>query len=243
MSGDWVNWQEFSAMQRPEIARMTEEQQLLQRQQQAQMDASLGDLSSEANQRARDGNFAGVQNLGGYGEVMRARDASMASTPRVPGALERPAWEQDLTHGQPAYSNPWSQLSARLSAGTNKANQQSNAANQAKAKTAQDAETKRFNDTSRAKHEQATGGQRKSEADDYAKWSDAVNASSERTGGYGAGAWYDWQQHGGQRPAHTKPSSPLTRRTQDYTYAASPTNTDSNFGLNSGYSSGNSWNF
>ena len=111
MSGDSVNWQDFSAMQKPEVARMAEEQATMQRQQQTQMDATLGNLSSEANRRAQEGNFTGVQNLGGYGEVMRARDASMAASPRIPGALERPAWEQDLMQGQPTYSNPWAQLS------------------------------------------------------------------------------------------------------------------------------------
>lgn len=240
---DWVNWQEFADMQRPEVARMAEEQSALQAQQQTQMDAALGNLSSEANRRAREGNFTGVQNLGGYGEVMRKRDSAAASTPYMPGPLERPAWEQQLTQGQPAYSNPWAKLSARLASGTNKATAQNTATNQAKSMAAQEAEVKAAREKAQADHDRATNGQRNDEAAAYTKWSDAVNADAANHGGAGAGAWYDWQQGDGPGPAQTKPSTPLTKRTQKYVYAASPTNSDSNFGLNSGYSSGNSWNF
>ena len=239
---DWVNWQDYAEMQKPEVQRQGDEAESLMRTQKAQMDASLSNLSSEANRRAKEGNFKGVEALGGYGEVMRQRDSSQAASPRIPGALERPAWEQDLTKGQTAYANPWAQLGARLSAGTNKFAKVSNDVSQKNAAAAQAAEQKRFNEDQRAKNDKAINGKKDKETADYVKWSNAVNNAANSNLGPGTGAWYD-AQNGGVQPSSTAPSTPRTKRTQGYAYNASPTNTDSNFGMNYGYSSGNDWNF
>lgn len=239
---DWVNWGEYAALQEPEIQRMANETQQAEAAQQSAMDAALGNLSSEANRRAREGNFQGVQALGGYGEVMKARDRAQAAAPRAVSPLEKPAWESDLVGDRDTtYDDPWAKLGGRLAAGTNKAQAQNTRAKQDNARRQQEAERQRFNAEQKAKTEAAFGGRKLTSAEQYTQWSDAVADSAERSGGYGAGAWYDAQQGYGPGP-ETLYASPRTKKTQRIGYAT-PTNTDSNFGLNSGYSSGNDWNF
>lgn len=240
---DWVNWSEYAALQEPEIQRMANETQAAEASRQAQMDASLANLSSEANRRAREGNFKDVQSLGGYGEVMKARDRAQAASPRAVSPLEKPAWESDLVGDRDTtFDDPWAKLGSRLAAGTNKAQARNTKSRLENTRRQQEAERQRFNAEQKGKTEAAMGGRRLTSAEMYTNWSDAVAQSAEKSGGYGVGAWYDAREGTGPGP-ETLYASPRTKKTQQIGYGGSPTNSDSNFGLNQGYSSGNDWNF
>ena len=180
MNSPWVNWNEFAALNESETQRIASEAQQAQDAQRRQYEAALGNLESEARATGEAGHFGGVEKLGSYQQLMRLQQEQQGR--QQPGALARAPWESLLGGGQQQQmADPWASLSKRLSeAGrTGQQAQRGYAQRQAEHQQYLDRQAAKQKDQSRPL----------TPAEEYARWSNAVQAAG--TGGRaGAAAYY-----------------------------------------------------
>jgi len=188
---DWVNWQQFSDLNKTEVQREADEQAQADAQQNAIMQKALSGLGDAAGAQAAAGTYQGLDKLAGYSDLMKMRDTQLQQQQQRQQAAA--PWESSLHGGQQQPDSPWAQLTKRLgdydakyaSANTDTKNRQ---AYQAQMQAQRD-----FNRQQAAKL--AATKPKDTYANEYAKWSDAVQAAGSRyPGSPGAGAYYDAQQ-------------------------------------------------
>lgn len=201
---DWVNWQQFAELNAPEVQRRSDDNEMRMAEQQRQMDASLGSLSRDAMSWANAGEGNSLSALGSYGDLMAGAKADAANTP---AAQQGAPWDSEL--GGTSYASPWGKLSEKLGGIQAQAAQRGAEVRGNRAAEQQKAEMKAWDDAQRRAGDSAMNGRRMTEAGQYAAWSDAVNRSAGRTGGIGAGAYYDFAGGKGQSPVMA-PSSERT---------------------------------
>ena len=238
---DWVNWQEFADMNRPEVQREADERAAEMQGQEALMQKAISGLANTAGSQAARGTFQGTSALGSYSDVMKQRETALQNDSQANPAMRAP-WERSLRQGITETENPWQSLSKRLGDVDSKYAKQNTTTQQRQAYEAQVASQKAFN-KAQADKLAAARDTKSSEAAQYAAWSDAVNRDSAAHGGAGAGAYWDAAQGTGPRPVGVY-TSPRAKVTQDQVYGASkkswlPETSNSNFGYNSGYSGNN----
>lgn len=238
---DWVNWQEFSDLQKPEIQRQEDERNNAMDAQGAALQKALMGLGREADSQVAQGAYRGASTLGSYSDVMRQRDAALAADNST-NALRKAPWETDLGAGQGQRANPWASLTSRLGGFDEKNARQSTDVANRKAAEERFQSAQEFN--RRQAEKLAAAQDTKSQAArDYTIWSDRVQSRQ----GAGGSAYYDAAKGIGPQPVSVY-ASPAAKRRNRQVYGASehsmlPESSSSNFGLNKGYSGGNDWNF
>ncbi len=192
---DWVNWQEFAGLNKPEVQRQADMQDQARMAEQAKMDTALNGLSDEAFSKAQKGQLGDLSQLGGYSALMASRDAALTQNRQ-----QVAPWESELTKNQPQKDSPWASLDKRLGSIGNRAGQRNTQQLNNEAYAKQMADTRKFQADQKAKMDEAMNGKRNAEASAYRKWSDYVQGRARNPGGIGAGAYYDAAQGTGPQP-------------------------------------------
>lgn len=232
---DWVNWQQFSELNRPEVQRQADERNEAMRAEKARMDQQLYGLSNRAFDAADVGRFSGTRNTAGYGDVMRQRDEAMRA--QVGQNQQMAPWESELTRGVQRDENPWGRLGARLADIDNRAMRRNEQRNWQVRDQQERAQREAFNKAEAARMHEEKYGRREREAEQYRRWSQAVDraASTNRGGGGGAapgaGAYYDYLQGWGPGPVPGQ-SNPAQQRFQRN---IAPTNPSADSGFDTPY--------
>jgi hypothetical protein len=193
---DWVNWQDYSAAQAPEVQRQADEAEKARGATQAQMDAALSKLGGEASFEAGRGKFTDVSSLGGYSQMMAARDSSLKS--QLP-QQQVGAWESELSRGQEKKDSPWDSLGKQLGDMGNRAGQRNTSVVQNRQHAAQMQSQRDF----QRQQAEALAASKRGQGDDvnnYTKWSNAVNRNSVNRGGAGQSTYADANHGYGPRP-------------------------------------------
>jgi hypothetical protein len=193
---DWVNWQDYAAQQAPEIQRQADAADQARGATQAQMDTALGKLGGEASYAAGHGRFTDVSSLGGYSQMMAARDSSLQS--QLP-QQQVGAWESELSKGQEQKDNPWDSLGKRLGDMGNRAGQRNTAVNEQARYKAQQQSALDFKRQQEAALAASKRGQ-SADSNAYTKWSDAVDYNATNRGGMGQSTYADANHGHGPRP-------------------------------------------
>jgi len=215
---DWVNWQQYSDLNKTEVQRESDAQTEANRATAAQMQRALSGLGDAAGAQAHDGAYKGISSIASYGDVMKQRDAALKNDTTNLGALQRAPWESELYAGQPAQQNPWANLTKRLGEYDDKYTQANNVTQRRKAAEARDQSERDFNKAQQAKRD-AAEQPRKDAGAAYSAWSDAVQKGhgANYTGSPNAGAYYDaWNKPGAAQPpthrgVNNQPWTPDTR--------------------------------
>lgn len=232
---DWVNWQQFNDLNKTEVQREADEQQQANAQQQAVMQKALSGLGDAAGAQAAAGTYQGLDKLAGYGDLMKMRDQQLRDSQQTQS--QAAPWEQALHGGQQQAESPWAQLTKKLGDYDAKYATANTATQNRQAYQAQLESQREFNRQQAAKL--AASKPKDNYANEYARWSDAVqNSGSHYAGSPGAGAYYDaWQgQSGAAQPpsyydSNNNPWSQDARNKARTGYGASDPSS-SNFGKN-----------